>query len=380
MRVLSAMSGGVDSSVATARLIAAGHEVTGVHLALSRTPLAQRAGSRGCCSLADVHDARRVADRLGIDFYVWDFSERFAAEVIEDFLDEYAAGRTPNPCLRCNEQIKFAALLERGMALGFDAVATGHYARLVSAGGGVQLWRAADAAKDQSYVLGVLDQEQLAHALFPLGDSVKADVRAEAARLGLAVAAKPDSTDICFIPDGDTAGFLTRQLGQRPGVIVDEDDTELGVHQGTFRYTIGQRKGLNLGIPAADGRPRYVVGLDPASRRVVVGGAAALEVSRLRGTHATWTGTRPEGRWRGLVQVRAHGRAVPATIDSDGAQVVIELDQPGRGIAPGQYAVCYQGDRVIGSAVICATGRAGSAPDGAVPDGAAPKVGVRGPA
>ncbi|GAA2184448.1 tRNA 2-thiouridine(34) synthase MnmA [Brooklawnia cerclae] len=352
------MSGGVDSSVATARLIAAGHEVTGVHLALSRTPLAQRAGSRGCCSLADVHDARRVADRLGIDFYVWDFSERFATDVIDDFLDEYASGRTPNPCLRCNERIKFAALLERGLALGFDAVATGHYARLVRGADGVELWRAADAAKDQSYVLGVLDQQQLAHSLFPLGDSVKADVRAEAAALGLAVADKPDSTDICFIPDGDTAGFLTEKLGTRPGRIVDENGTDLGVHQGTFRYTIGQRRGLNLGIPAVDGRPRYVVDLDPDSGKVVVGGAEALEVGRLRGIRPTWTGGRPDGVWRGLVQVRAHGRAMPASIEAVADGVSIELDEPCRGVAPGQYVICYEADRVVGSAVISATDRA----------------------
>lgn len=357
MRVLSAMSGGVDSAVATARLLAAGHQVTGVHLALSRTPLAQRVGSRGCCSLADVHDARRVADRLGIDFYVWDFSDRFAEEVIGDFLAEYAAGRTPNPCLRCNERIKFAALLEKGLVLGYDAVATGHYARLLPGPDGLELHRSADLGKDQSYVLGVLNQEQLAHSLFPLGDSLKSQVRAEAAELGLLVADKPDSNDICFIPDGDTAGFLAEKLGAAPGRIIDTAGQPLGTHQGTFRYTIGQRKGLNLGIPSVDGRPRYVVGLDPDAREVVVGAAEELAVDELRGIRPTWTQGPVPGRWRGQVQVRAHGAAMPAWIQAADDQIVMNLDEGCRGVAPGQYAVCYDGDRVVGSSVIAATAR-----------------------
>lgn len=352
MRVLSAMSGGVDSSVATARLLAAGHEVTGIHLALSRTPLAQRAGSRGCCSLADAHDARRVADRLGIDFYVWDFSERFAEEVIGDFLSEYAAGRTPNPCLRCNERIKFAALLEKGLALGYDAVATGHYARLVEHEHGLELRRARDTDKDQSYVLGVLDQRQLTHSLFPLGDSLKPQVRAEATALGFAVAAKPDSTDICFIPDGDTAGFLADKLGAAPGRIVDTAGNHLGQHQGTFRYTIGQRKGLNLGVPSVDGRPRYVVGIDPDARQVTVGSSDDLVVDELHGIRPTWTSEPPRGRWRGKVQVRAHGEAMDAWIETRRDVVVMRLDSGCRGVAPGQYAICYNGERVVGSSVI----------------------------
>lgn len=351
------MSGGVDSSVATARLLAAGHQVTGVHLALSRTPLAQRVGSRGCCSLTDVHDARRVADRLGIDFYVWDFSQDFADEVITDFLDEYAAGRTPNPCLRCNERIKFAALLAKGRALGYDAVATGHYARLVDGPEGVELHRAVDPAKDQSYVLGVLDQDQLAHALFPLGGSTKDQVRAEASELGLLVADKPDSVDICFIPDGDTAGFLADALGERPGRIVDADGHQVGTHRGTFRYTIGQRKGLHLGMPSPTGRPRYVTGLDPRTATVTVGEASELLVDEITGIRPTWTQQVVDGPWSGLVQVRAHGAPVAATISHRVDQVTIHLDTPIRGVAPGQYAMCYDGDRVVGSCVISATGR-----------------------
>ena len=232
MRVLAAMSGGVDSAVAAARLVAQGHDVTGVHLALSRNPRSQREGSRGCCSLEDSFDARRAADKIGIPFYVWDFSDRFAEEVIDPFVAEYAAGRTPNPCLRCNERIKFAALLERGLDLGFDAVATGHYARLERTASGTRMYRGIDAGKDQSYVLAVLNQEQLAHSMFPLGDTVKTDIRAEAAELGLAVADKPDSNDICFIPDGNTAGWLSGELGERRGEIRDESGTVVGSHVG----------------------------------------------------------------------------------------------------------------------------------------------------
>src|SRR5690348_12591130 len=263
LRVLAAMSGGVDSAVAAARAAEAGHDVTGVHLALSANPQSFRTGARGCCTIEDSRDARRAADVIGIPFYVWDLADRFREDVVEDFVAEYEAGRTPNPCLRCNEKIKFAALLDKALALGFDAVATGHYARVVEAtgaDGGVrrELHRAVDAAKDQSYVLGVLDAEQLARSFFPLGDTTKPEIRREAAERGFYVANKPDSHDICFIPDGDTRGWLTRQLGAKPGEIVDGDGTVLGEHQGAFAYTVGQRRGLALGRPASDGQPRYV--------------------------------------------------------------------------------------------------------------------------
>lgn len=211
LRVLAAMSGGVDSAVAAARAVEAGHDVTGVHLALSANPQSFRTGARGCCTIEDSRDARRAADVIGIPFYVWDLAERFREDVVEDFIAEYEAGRTPNPCLRCNEKIKFAALLDKALALGFDAVCTGHYATVVlTEDGARELHRASDMAKDQSYVLGVLDEKQLAHALFPLGDTLttKEEIRAEAEARGLAVAKKPDSHDICFIADGDTQGFL----------------------------------------------------------------------------------------------------------------------------------------------------------------------------
>ena len=231
MKVVAALSGGVDSAVAAARAVDAGHDVTGIHLALSRSPQSHRTGARGCCTLEDARDARRVADILGIPFYVWDLSDRFAEDVIDDFVEEYSAGRTPNPCLRCNEKIKFTAVLDRALALGFDAVSTGHYARIVDGPRGRELHRAVDPAKDQSYVLGVLDRDQLAGAMFPLGDTLKTDVRSEAARRGLLVAEKPDSHDICFIPSGDTGAWLRDRLGDAPGDIVDaESGVALGQH------------------------------------------------------------------------------------------------------------------------------------------------------
>jgi tRNA-specific 2-thiouridylase len=290
MKVLAAMSGGVDSAVAAARAVAAGWDVTGVHLALSRQPATLRTGARGCCSVEDSHDARRSADVLGIPFYVWDFAERFQADVIDDFVAEYEAGHTPNPCLRCNEKIKFEALLDRALALGFDAVATGHHAKLIDG----QLRRSVDAAKDQSYVLAVLTPEQLSHAIFPLGDSTKEQVRAEAAARGLSVAAKPDSHDICFISDGDTQGFLARQLGERPGEIVDAEGEVLGSHNGAFGFTVGQRKGLNITTPTPSGEPRYVLSIQPKTNTVVVGSARDLEVDLVRCARPVWTSGEPD--------------------------------------------------------------------------------------
>jgi tRNA-specific 2-thiouridylase len=351
MRVLAAMSGGVDSAVAAARAVDAGWDVTGVHLALSRNPATLRAGARGCCSVEDSHDARRVADVLGIPFYIWDFSERFQADVIDDFVAEYAAGRTPNPCLRCNEQIKFAALLDRALALGFDAVVTGHHARLIDG----ELWRSVDLAKDQSYVLAVLTREQLAHAVFPLGDSDKAAVRLEASRRGLGVADKPDSHDICFIADGDTQRFLADRIGPRQGAIVDESGAVLGAHSGAFGYTVGQRKGLNLTVPATGGRPRYVLAIEPASNTVVVGDADRLRVDVVRAVRPVWSAAMPTPDTDVSVQLRAHGMVSPATIRlTDSGELVAELATPQRGVAAGQAMVVYDGDRVLGSGTIVA--------------------------
>ena len=364
MRVVAAMSGGVDSAVSAARMLDAGHEVVGVHLALSRSAATLRTSARGCCTIEDAGDARRVADRLGIPFYVWDLAARFERDVVDDFVAEYAAGRTPNPCLRCNERIKFAGLLDKAVALGFDAVATGHYARVVEGEAGRELHRAVDAAKDQSYVLGVLDADQLARSFFPLGDSTKAQVREEAAARGFAVARKPDSHDICFIPDGDTRAWLTRRLGERPGELVDAVSGEVvGAHGGTHGFTVGQRRGLGLDRSALDGRPRYVVEVDAATNKVVIGTADLLGVDVVDGQHLRWCGEAPVGEVRVGAQVRAHGAEVPATATVDPAAdtVRVVLDERVRGVAPGQSVVLYDGTRVVGSATIGATGRTASA-------------------
>src|SRR4051812_9784756 len=302
MRVLAAMSGGVDSAVAAARAVDAGHDVTGVHLALSPSPASHRNGARGCCSLEDSRDARRAADVLGIPFYVWDVAERFGRDVVDDFVAEYAAGRTPNPCVRCNERIKFSAVLQRALALGFDAVCTGHYARIVDGA----LHRATDPDKDQSYVLAVLRPSQLERALFPLGESPKPAVRAEAEARGLAVADKPDSHDICFIPDGDTRGWLEQRLGEQPGDIVDADGSVVGGHRGAYAFTVGQRRGLALTSPAADGRPRYVLSVSPVDRTVTVGSVDLLAVDGVRAGSPTWCGDVPVLPFTGLAQLRAH--------------------------------------------------------------------------
>lgn len=358
MRVLAAMSGGVDSAVAAARALDAGHDVVGVHMALSRTPARERTGSRGCCSVEDASDARRAADVLGIPYYVWDMSATFEATVVADFLAEYAAGRTPNPCVRCNEHVKFAALLDKALALGFDAVCTGHYARVVDGPSGRELHRAADAAKDQSYVLAVMGPERLARAVFPLGDvASKAEVRAEAVARGLSVAAKPDSYDICFVADGDTQGFLRRALGEQPGDVVDERGDVVGTHDGAYAYTVGQRRGLALGRPAADGRPRYVLAVEPVQRRVVVGPAEALDVAHVRGDAAVWFGDVPATGATCTAQVRAHGDPVPARVLAAGAgSVSVDVTGGGlRGVAAGQSLVLYDGSRVLGQATVAGT-------------------------
>jgi tRNA-specific 2-thiouridylase len=370
MRVLAALSGGVDSAVAAARAVDAGHEVVGVHMALSRTPAAERTGSRGCCSIEDASDARRAADVLGIPFYVWDLSATFEQTVVADFLSEYAAGRTPNPCVRCNEHVKFATLLDRALALGFDAVCTGHYARLRHDDDGrVSLHRAVCSPKDQSYVLAVSGPQRLAHAMFPLGEvPTKDEVRAEAAARGLRVAAKPDSYDICFVADGDTGGFLRGRLGARPGDVVDRDGTVLGSHEGAYAFTVGQRRGLHLGRPAADGRPRYVLGIEPVSNTVMVGPAEALEVGAVGARDVVWFDDLVDGTVCSA-QVRAHGRAVRVRVSlHDGLTVVIEDGELLRGVAAGQSLVLYDGDRVLAQATIASTVPA--VPGAAVPGAA----------
>ncbi|WP_208324076.1 tRNA 2-thiouridine(34) synthase MnmA [Diaminobutyricimonas sp. TR449] len=387
MKVLAAMSGGVDSAVAAARAVEAGHDVVGVHLALSRMPGTLRTGSRGCCTIEDSMDAQRAANMMGIPFYVWDFSERFKLDVVDDFIAEYSAGRTPNPCMRCNEKIKFAALLEKAVALGFDAVATGHYAKVVTdAAGNRELHRASAWAKDQSYVLGVLTSEQLAHSMFPLGETPsKAEVRAEAAARGFSVANKPDSHDICFIPDGDTRGWLADKVGAEPGAILDRDGENIGTHEGAHAFTVGQRKGLNIGFPAADGKPRFVLEVRPKSNEVVVGPREALDVALIAGRKFSWAGLGPLesgiiadefDEFDCDVQIRAHADPVPARArlsrvnledyavgaeqisasrsaqTSSEFELVVTPTEPLNGVAPGQTAVVYVGTRVLGQCTI----------------------------
>ena len=375
MKILAAMSGGVDSAVAAARAVEAGHEVVGVHLALSRMPGTLRTGSRGCCTIEDAMDARRVANLLDIPFYVWDFSDRFKADVVDDFIAEYAAGRTPNPCMRCNEKIKFQALLDKAIALGFDAVATGHYATLLEGPRGRELHRASAWSKDQSYVLGVLTADQLTHCYFPLGDTPsKALIREEAADRGIQVAAKPDSHDICFIPDGDTRGWLSEHLDREPGNILDESGAVVGRHDGAHGYTVGQRRGLQLGAPAPDGNPRYVLSIRPVSNEVVVGPKERLAISTITGGRMSWAGDPGRDlteRFACEVQIRAHADPVPAFAQlveisdderteqhrADATHEVVvdinrELAEPLLGVAPGQTAVLYVGSRVLGQFTI----------------------------
>jgi tRNA-specific 2-thiouridylase len=338
-KLLAAVSGGVDSAVAAARAVGAGHDVTCVHLALTRG-----VDGSGCCTPDDARDARRVADVLGVPFYVWDLAEQFAASVIDDFVVTYAAGRTPNPCVRCNERIKFTAVLERARALGFDGLVTGHHARLDT---GV-LRRAVDRAKDQSYVLGTLRADQLAGAVFPVGTSTKAEVRAEARARGLLVAEKSDSYDVCFA-GRDTAGYLRAALGPQPGPIVDREGAVLGSHDGAYAFTVGQRRGLPLGGGTPEAR--YVLSVEPVSRTVVVGPRAALGVTSLTCTGSTYAG----GARVCDVQLRAHGDAVRAVVSAQGDELAIELHAPAYGVAPGQAAVLYDGDAVLGGAWISAT-------------------------
>jgi tRNA-specific 2-thiouridylase len=344
-RVLVALSGGVDSAVAAALLVDAGHDVTGVHLRLADVPDEQAVPGHGCCGLDDAQDARRTAQVLGIPFYVWDLSDVFAREVEAPFAAAYAQGATPNPCITCNERVKYAALLDRAVSLGFAAIATGHHARLerdgrpvTGPGPDVRLVRARDRAKDQSYVLHVATPAQLAATLLPVGELTKTEVRERAAALGLRVASKPDSYDVCFIPDGDTAGWLGRRLGSAPGPLVDIDGTVLGEHDGIWGVTVGQRRGLGLDHHER----RFVVDIDAPTRTVTVGPRSALACSWLEVTAPTWTGPAPASGAAVLVQLRAHGAPQAGRVVSTAAGGFrLELDEPAHGVALGQAAVLY---------------------------------------
>ena len=337
------MSGGVDSSVAAALLVEAGHEVVGVTMKLwDGGPAAS-----GCCSVAEVEDARRVAQQLGINHWVFNFTDDFEARVVAPYAEGHAAGLTPNPCIECNRHLKFGRLLRRAAQLGFDGVGTGHHARVIHPWrGGARLRRGADAAKDQSYVLYVLTAAQLARCLFPVGEMTKAEVRARASALGLRTAAKPDSQDVCFVTaGGGRRAFLGERIPLAPGRVLDAAGARVGEVEAVQLVTVGQRKGL-----AGGGGPRrYALSVDVPSATVVVGPLADLLTESVTLTGHCWADGPPDPTEELLAQTSAHGRPAPATVEDGGRMV--RFRRPQRRVAPGQSVVLYRGDEVVGGGV-----------------------------
>jgi tRNA-uridine 2-sulfurtransferase len=350
-----ALSGGVDSATAAGLLVEAGARVVGLTMRLYDAGGTRASAGGRCCGPRDVEDARRVADHLRIPHYVLDFSAEFSDRVVRDFVDEYARGRTPNPCVRCNEHIKFTPLLRAARALGAARLATGHYARITrTPDGEPRLRRAADGDKDQSYFLFNMPRSALAEVVFPLGELRKDEVRAHARRLGLPNQDKPESQEICFVPDGDHAAFVAARALVRPGRLVDRTGARLGEHDGVHRFTIGQRRGLGV----AAGAPRYVTAIDAATGEVTVGDAEALLRHTLAVDELCWAGPAPTGPLRASVQLRHRHAPRPATLRPEASgRVAIDLDGAERAIAPGQAAVFYGGaggDEVLGGGFIAA--------------------------
>jgi tRNA-specific 2-thiouridylase len=349
-----AMSGGVDSSVAAARCSASGRRTIGITLAMWPRD-AERQRDRGCCSIDAVEDARRVATVLGIPHYSWNLEPEFARDVIEDFAGEYAAGRTPNPCVRCNQVIKFGALLERARAAGATHVATGHYARIGRRGDRASLHRARTAPKDQAYTLHRLDQEQLRAALFPLGgEASKAEVRREAAGLGLVTAAKPDSQELCFV-DGSIRADLEKRLAGRfsPGALLDVGGSVIGEHRGVPFYTVGQRSGLGVAPSRPDAAPLFVLAVDAASNTVTVGPRSRLAREAVRLTDVRWIDISPRAGARLSVQLRAHAPPAPVVLTAvDDGVAELHCEPPLSQVAPGQSGVLFDAHEVIGGGVV----------------------------
>jgi tRNA-specific 2-thiouridylase len=347
MRVVVAMSGGVDSSAAAALLKEQGHEVIGITLRVWSYEGAARCGS--CCSPEDIDDARAVANTLGIPFYVANVEDLFKSTVVQPFVDSYLAGRTPIPCVSCNQHVKFDFLLQRAKALG-ATLATGHYARIEREGERFRLCRAADAAKDQSYFLFTLGQEQLSQIVFPVGGMTKAEVRAVAERHHLPTSRKPESMEICFVPDGDYAGFVERVAGAQPGgEIVDSSGERLGEHAGVHRFTVGQRRGLGL----STAEPRYVERIDAATRRVVVGPAGAADRQTFKVARTHWVSGAPGADERVEVKIRHRHVGSPGRVVAEGSGATVQLEVPVRAVTPGQAAVFYQREQVLGGGWIC---------------------------
>ena len=356
-RVVVAMSGGVDSSAAAALLVQRGYEVVGLMMRLWSEPSAgQLPMLNRCCTPDQMADARLVARQLDIPFYVVDVRDRFYDAVVRYFIDEYLAGRTPNPCIECNRQVRFSHLLDRALTMDADYLATGHYARVSLKGTQYELLRARDAEKDQSYVLHVLGQEQLARVLFPVGDYTKSEMRALARQVGLPVAEKSESMDLCFLADGNYRRFLRETVGQgiKPGPVIDRSGEVIGQHTGLANYTIGQRKGLGLAL----GQPFYVVAKDSERNALVVGDAEQLARSSLQVTRTNWiSGVPPKGPLQVQVKIRYRAKAVPAVVIATGqASAKVRFDSPVKSVTAGQGAVFYDGDRCLGGGIICDEG------------------------